>query len=412
MRFDISESGGAAEPAASSGEPSGARAWVSAPARGSCSFADRIRTAAALNFLSPLQGMTLARYSRVVRRGWRGIGPTFWPRASLLAASGLFNSPFAWYEERSCRRAVEDTVPRPPLFILGHYRSGTTHLQYLLAHNSSFAYPNLFQSFFPHTFLSTERSLAWLVQLGLVRHRFQDHVRLSLRSPMEDEIAICVSTGLSPHMSWALPHHSSFYDRFLTFEDASVEEAERWKAALLRFVKKLTLKHRRMLVLKSPPHTARIRLLLEIFPEARFVHIHRDPHDVFRSTMHMLESIYPYWNLQAPGKHGTEEARIERVLWTYRAMYDAFFEQRHLIPQGHFYELSYEELERDPTGSLRKMYSALKLPGIDQQVVAMQDYLKVSAGYPKNSYMPVNDQMRARVARAWERAFEEWGYPS
>ena len=129
-------------------------------------------------------------------------------------------------------------------------------------------------------------------------------------------------------------------------------------------------------MLKSPPHTARIRLLLEIFPEARFVHVHRHPYAVFQSTMHMLESIWPYWNIQTAGKHATPEARIDRVLSTYRLMYDAFFEQRHLIPAGHFFELSYEELERDPTGSLRGLYSALNLPGIEQQVVAMQDYLK------------------------------------
>ena len=411
MKFDISDPRDAVESAVSSGEVWEIRSRASASTRGSRSFADRIRSAAALNFLSPLLGMTLAALSRVIRRGWGRIEPAFWPRASLLAASGLFNTPLAWYEERSWPRAIEHTVVPPPLFVLGHYRSGTTHLQYLLSHNSSFAYPNLFQSFFPHTFLSTERSLAWLVQLGLVRHRFQDHVRLSLRSPMEDEIALCISTGLSPHMSWALPDQSSFYDRFLTFQDASGEEVGRWKSALLQFVKKLTLKHGRMLVLKSPPHTARIRLLLEVFPEARFVHIHRDPHAVFRSTMHMLESISPYWNLQTPGKHGTEEARIERVLRIYRLMYDAFFEQRQLIRAGNLYELRYEELERDPTGSLRTMYSALKLPGIEQQVLGMQDYLKVSDGYSKNSHAPINDRLRRRRARAWERAFYEWGYP-
>ena len=31
------------------------------------------------------------------------------------------------------------------------------------------------------------------------------------------------------------------------------------------------------IVLKSPAHTARVRVLLELFPKARFVHIIRDP---------------------------------------------------------------------------------------------------------------------------------------
>ena len=91
-------------------------------------------------------------------------------------------------------------------------------------------------------------------------------------------------------------------------------------------------------VLKSPPHTARIRLLLEIFPNARFLHIRHDPHTVFRSTVHMLASISPYWSLYSCWQMGTEEALVERVLTTYRVMYDAFFEQRELVPSGRFYE--------------------------------------------------------------------------
>ena len=390
--------------------------WEDGPRRATAkgmgsSSADRIRAAAALNFLSPLQGITLARWSQILARGWRHTGPPYWPRALLLTASSLFNTAFARYEDWTYSRALDDIVIPPPLFVLGHYRSGTTHLHQLLSLNRAFAYPNLYQSFFPHTFLSTEKYLAPLVELGLVRHRFQDRVALSVRSPMEDEIALCVSTGLSPHMSWALPNHSVVYDRFLTFQDATVNEVKRWKSALRLFVQKLTLKYGRPLVLKSPPHTGRIRLLLEIFPNAQFVHIRRDPHAVFRSTLHMLEAVNPYWNLHGCGKKWTEEARIERVLTTYRIMYDAFFEQRHLIPSGRLYELSYEQLEQDPEGSVRMIYSALELPGIDQQVASLRNYLTAYTDYPKNSYSAVNNQLRERVARAWVTAFQEWGYP-
>jgi omega-hydroxy-beta-dihydromenaquinone-9 sulfotransferase len=408
MRLGINEVAGA-ELVASSRE-GWAAGQVGLTGGESCSLADRVRTAAALSLLSPLQGMRVSRCWQVIGRDWRRLGPAFWPRASLLAASAVFNTAFACYDERRWRRQLEETVVRPPLFILGHYRSGTTHLQYLFSHNRLLAYPNLVQSFFPHTFLSMERFLARLAQIGLVRHRFQDHVRLSPTSPMEDEIAVCIATGLSPHMSWALPHRGSFYDRFLTFQDATENEVARWKSALSLFVRKLTLRHGRMLVLKSPPHTARIRLLLELFPEARFVHVHRHPYDVFRSTMHMLGAISPYWNVQRAGKHGTHEARVARVLTTYRLMYDAFFEQRRLIPAGHFCELRYEDLERDPTGTLRTVYSTLGLAGIDEQVVGMQDYLAASRGYPKNNRTPIDDRLRRQIARDWERAFAEWGY--
>ncbi|MDQ3566024.1 MAG: sulfotransferase [Pseudomonadota bacterium] len=45
----------------------------------------------------------------------------------------------------------------PPLFILGHWRSGTTLLHNLLTRDTGqFAYANTYQAVNPRTFLSTE----------------------------------------------------------------------------------------------------------------------------------------------------------------------------------------------------------------------------------------------------------------
>src|SRR5687768_18104609 len=40
-------------------------------------------------------------------------------------------------------------------------------------------------------------------------------------------------------------------------------------------------------ILKSPPHTCRVPTLLRLFPDARFVHIVRDPYAVYPSTLHL-----------------------------------------------------------------------------------------------------------------------------
>ena len=200
MEIDIRKSLNAGEPGTSRSRGPDEGPFPAAAKGRSCWSADRITRLAAMHLFSPLQGMDLACCSQVLRPGWKCMGPAYWPRALLLSASSLFNASFGRYEDGTYRRALKDVVVPPPLFILGHYRSGTTHLQHLLTLNRAFAYPNLYQSFFPHTFLSTERYLAPLVQLALVRRRFQDRVPLSVKSPMEDEIALCVSTGLSPHM--------------------------------------------------------------------------------------------------------------------------------------------------------------------------------------------------------------------
>lgn len=46
------------------------------------------------------------------------------------------------------------------------------------------------------------------------------------------------------------------------------------------------------LLIKSPVHTARVRLVLGLFPRARFLYIHRDPYEVFQSAVHMADTYY------------------------------------------------------------------------------------------------------------------------
>ena len=44
------------------------------------------------------------------------------------------------------------------------------------------------------------------------------------------------------------------------------------------------------LLVKSPVHTARVRMLLKLFPKARFLYIHREPLKVFASAANMADT--------------------------------------------------------------------------------------------------------------------------
>jgi Sulfotransferase family len=146
----------------------------------------------------------------------------------------------------------------------------------------------------PHTFLSTERWATPVLDRRVVRRRNRDEMALGAGVPSEEEFASCTMTGLSPYMGWCFPGDGAIYDRYLTFREVRESEVVRWEHALMTFLKKLTVRYGRPLVLKSPPHTARIRLLLGLFPDARFVHIRRDPYVVFRSTRHMIRAAQPH----------------------------------------------------------------------------------------------------------------------
>jgi hypothetical protein len=167
------------------------------------------------------------------------------------------------------------------------------------------------------------------------------------------------------------------------------------------------LKYGRPLVLKSPGHTCRIRLLLELFPGAKFVHVHRDPYAVFQSTRHTVQKVAPLMALQRPDYGDV----AERALRQYREVYDVFFEERGLIPKGHFHEVRFEALEADPVGQVRGIYEALGLPDFRQAEPALWRYVESLSGYRKNTLPEVPAGMRQRIAGEWRRCFEEWGYP-
>ena len=355
-----------------------------------------------------LAGITLRDWIRLLSDNQFAVDSPYLMRAAFISLAALINSPFRCVEDWRYGRKLKDVGVPAPIFVLGHWRSGTTHLHYLLAKDHRFAWPTFYEVFYPHTFLCTEGRFSAMQAFLLPEHRAYDNVHLDLSVPCEEEFAMCVQGFCTHYLSGVFPRNSAYYDRFLTLRNLPRDEIEKWKDALDRFLKKLTLKHRKPLILKSPGHTGRIKLLLEMFPQAKFIHIHRNPYAVFRSFVHTHETGLPYGRLQ----NTRQMDLIARVIWTYREVYDAFFEQRHLIPAGHFHEICFEELERDPMGEIRKLYGALAMPEFAEVEPALHRYVDSQKDYRKNVFAELAPDLRQRVSCEWRRCFEEWGYPT
>ena len=353
-------------------------------------------------------GITLGRWLRVLRDNHFAVDRPYWGRAALITLASIPNMLLAAWENWLYGRKIRSTRVAPPLFILGIWRSGTTYLHNLLAQDNRFAYPTTYQVFYPHTFLTTEKRNAKVVGFFLPAKRPQDNVTLGVGEPQEDEFALCSLTGRAWPMAWAFHRRAVHYSRYLTLRAASAGEVVEWKSALAGLVQKLSFKcGGRPLVLKSPGHTCRIRLLLELFPGAKFVHIHRNPYDVFRSTQHMVRTVTPWWALQRLDYSDLEERTIRQ----YREVYDVFFEERGLIPKGHFHEIGFEALEAEPIGQVRGIYEALALPDFRHVEPGLRRYVESLSGYKKNALPELQPDLRQRIAAAWQRCFEEWGYP-
>ena len=318
------------------------------------------------------------------------------------------NSAYRRKEENLFDASVAKAKIESPLFILGHWRTGTTHLHNLLAQDTDqFAYSNTYQVVNPHTFLCTEETNTRRFARLVPPKRPMDNMALSFQAPQEDEFAPCLMSLRSLYLGISFARREQHYSRYLTFRDVPRVELEEWKTAFTWFLKKLTFKYHRPLVLKSPPHTARIRQLLEMFPDARFVHIHRNPYTVFQSFRHYFDTATWYSYLQRPDVTGIDD----RILRRYNVLFDAFFAERNLIPEGRFHEIAFESLERDPMGEMEELYQKLDLAGFDQLRPKLQRYVDSLSNYRKNQFVELDPLMRRKVATAWERSFEEWRYP-
>lgn len=351
-----------------------------------------------------LAGITQGDWLRLLIANGFSISPRHWGRAAAISAAAPLSSVFRIIENALYGKAINQTPLAPPVFILGSWRSGTTYLHTLLSTDQRFGCPNLFQTMYPHSFLLSEWWWKPLLDLATPRKRFMDNMKMSLSEPHEDEMALAIMTLCSNMLAWVFPRRHQHYERYLSFDHATPYERTAWKNALRYFVHKVAYKTGRQIVLKSPNHTARIRLILETFPDARFLHIRRHPLDVYRSMCHMASQVIPMWGLQTY----PHESIPDMVIAWYRDLYDAYFDQLPMIPAGQFHEVSYEEVVADPVGQIRAAYDALGLPDFSQAEPELKSYIASQSGYRKNQHTGLDSTVRERLHREWTRCFQEW----
>ena len=137
-----------------------------------------------------------------------------------------------------------------------------------------------------------------------------DNMAAGWNHPQEDEFALCNMGARSPYLTIVFPNRPPQDQEYLDLERVSPEGLRRWKAKLRWFLQCITLRNPKRIVLKSPPHTCRVKVLLEMFPKAKFVHIVRDPYVIFPSTVNLWKRLYRDEGLQMPNLRGLGRARL------------------------------------------------------------------------------------------------------
>ncbi len=334
------------------------------------------------------------------------VSPRYLGKLPFLFGSSLLTTVARAVEQGMYESRLQKLQVEAPIFILGCWRSGTTHLHNLLCLDERYAFSNMFQTMYPHTFLTCEGWARPLLDLMTPKKRFMDNMDQGLREPHEDEMALCIMSRRSNMLSWAFPKRAAHYDRYLSFNDVDSSERTIWKQQLDLFVRKLTLKTGKRLVLKSPNHTARIKLLLEIYPNAKFLHIRRNPYDVFKSMCHMASEVIAVWGLQ----YFPPEQIPAMVVETYQRLYDAYLDQVSLIPAGNFHEVAYEDLIEQPVALLEQSYDKLSLGEFETVRPKLEQYAAAKSDYKRNKHVDIPDAQRLELNTHWKRAFEAFHY--
>ena len=311
------------------------------------------------------------------------------------------------FEERNYKKIEDIQIESDPLFILGHWRSGTTFVHNVFACDKHFGYTTTYQTVFPNLMLFGQsffkKTMSWLMP----DHRPADNMELKVDLPQEEEFALSNMMPYTYYNFWFFPQRMLEYcDKYLLFDTISEDERKVFKDVFLKLIKiSLYNTHGTQYLSKNPPHTGRIRTLLEMFPNAKFIYLKRNPYTVFESTRNFFTHTIKPLMLQPI----TEEELIKNYVEVYRRLFYKYEEEKSLIPANNLVELKFEDFEKDAFCITQDIYKQLDIPGFENAKNDIEKYLGKKKGYKKNQYK-YEDLTVKTVEENWGMALKEWGY--
>lgn len=353
-------------------------------------------------------GMRVGSFLALLRENQFQIDLARWPMTTIVGGCSVLNSTLGFVQQLTHGRRIEQAqLIAPPVFVIGHWRSGTTLMHELLALDSRYAFPNNFDAFVPNHFLLSRYWLYPIVKLLMPPSRPMDNMSMGVSSPQEDDFALSAFGAPTPYRRIAFPNRTHRDHLLLNLGNASELELERLRSAMERFLKALTVRYQKPLVLKSPPHTGRIEKLSQWFPGAKFVHVARHPYDLVPSTMRLWRALDQLMGFQLPRYDDTVLKNY--IFECQDLMYSAYHQQRGLIPSKHLVEVRFEDLVEQPLVEMRRVYEHLELGEFEQIEPQLKSYFERKKNHKKNQFT-IDDALRMEVDARWPIYRQMFGY--
>ncbi|MGH7815405.1 MAG: sulfotransferase family protein [Candidatus Binataceae bacterium] len=346
----------------------------------------------------PAFNLNLAAWRAVRRRNREPIGRALELRFSL---AGSVAAALAVLQDRLYRRPLDQLNLRPPLFLVGHWRSGTTLLHELLALDEAFAAPSTYACFNPHHFLLThDRASATAPVL-----RPTGDIAVAPSSPQEEEFALLCMGAVSPYEAFMFPAALHRLEALCDPGSFGPDEDQSWNRAMTWILKATAYAggaEKRLLV-KSPANSFRIRRLTTLFPGAMFIRLVREPGAVFASTLGLWQSMWQRYAIAAPL---AQEGLVERILEIRLALERQLKHALRDLPANRAVTVRYEDLVANPCVTIQGLYARLALGDPSAMLPKVRAYLEKN---PRRASGPA-DQWRQLVTARWSELFDESGY--
>jgi hypothetical protein len=337
------------------------------------------------------------------------VHPFRYPMMGLVGGCSVINSLLNRCQSLAFEKRIAQTrLEQPPIFIIGHWRSGTTLLHELMSLAPDAAYPSNFEAFVPRHFLFSHPFFYPLVNLLLPAKRPMDSMAISADSPQEDDFALISDGAATPYRRIAFPNNPQKHQQQLRFDQTEPAQQQSVKVSLDHFLRALTIRYPgKRLVLKSPPHTGRIAQLAQWFPEAKFIHIARHPHRLVSSTMRLWKSLDQTQAFQLP--RYDDRWLQEYVFECQRLMYAAYFQHRQSLPPEQLVEVNFESLVQTPVETIENVYQQLNLDGFDAMRLPVQQYFEQRRDHKTNP-VQLDAQWVKQIDAHWKPYADAFGY--
>ncbi len=372
---------------------------------------------------SPKSKETVNPYPMIAPRFWHGMTSSVWwsmlsrnrfrisPSKLHMAVIICFVTPIidvlAFIQHLIHGRRIRQTkLAGPPIFVLGHWRSGTTLMHELLHLDEQFTSPSTYQCFAPRHFLLTE---PWMIRFGnflLPEKRPMDNMKVGWQLPQEDEFALLILGAPTPYFRVAFPNNPVPHMDSLGSKTFDPTKLDHWKRSVDWFFRALSYHTPKPLIIKSPPHTGRLGVLAEMYPDAKFIHMIRDPRKLYPSTMKLWRVLDEVQSLQAK----TDPELLHRfVIESLHRMYDSFEIDRQKISPDRVIDVHYEDLVAQPIETMKQIYSQFQIGDFAPIAKKIEERQTTEKDY-KTNQLGLDVETEKMVLREWHDYAKKYGY--